>query len=135
MDKKDYEVFAQTYKKVEAICTEIMNKLAYKPNENPNTEDYVITLEYPEFQSLIVKENDSVEFAYYEDDGFGNEQDMGTLVIPKEVVINENIDDWCERAIAEHKREVEEFNKELQARKEADERALYERLKKKYGDS
>jgi hypothetical protein len=50
----------------------------------------------------------------------------------KDVFINENIDEWCDSALAEHKREIEERDKEFQARREADERALYEKLKKKY---
>ena len=42
MDKNDYEVCAQTYKKVETICTEILERLAYKPDENRNINEYIL---------------------------------------------------------------------------------------------
>ena len=63
MNKTDYEVFANAYKKIEAICTEIMNKLAYKPEEGKSESDYIVNTEFPEFEALIVKEDDSIEFA------------------------------------------------------------------------
>jgi hypothetical protein len=134
MDKNDYEVFAQTYKKVETICTEILERLAYKPDENRNINEYMIPFEFPEYESLIVKDNGDVEFAWYEDDtGLGRDVDEGTLVIPKDVFINENVDEWCKIAVIEHKRHLEELERQRLARKEADERKLYEELKKKYG--
>lgn len=135
MEKNDYEVFAKTYKKVEAICIQILEKLAYKPDEGINSEEYVIPLEFPEYESLIVKEDGSVEFGYYESDSFGDPSEFSTLVVPKEVFINENIDEWCESVVAEHKRQIEEQKRQMEARREEDERKLYEKLKKKYGDS
>lgn len=132
METKDYEVFAQTYKKVEAICTEIINKLACRPDDNDEYDyekDCIIHSENPEFESLIVNENDDVEFRWYdseEDDNFD------IFTVPKDVFINENVDEWCDSALAEHKRKIEERDKEMQARKEAAERKLYEELKKKY---
>ena len=56
------------------------------------------------------------------------------MVVPKEVFINENIDEWCESSVLEHKRHLEELEKQRQAKKEQDERKLYEELKKKYGE-
>ena len=135
MERNDYEVFAKTYKKVEDICTQILEKLAYKPDEEINSEEYVIPLEFPEYESLIVKEDGSVEFGYYESDSFGDPSEFSTLVVPKEVFINENIDEWCESVAAEHKRQIEEQKRQMEARREEDESKLYEKLKKKYGDS
>lgn len=135
MDKNDFEVFAQTYNKVEAICTEIMKKLAYKPDEGKPESDYIVNTEFPEFESLIVKEDDGVvEFAWYEWDGL-SEIARGTVEVPKDVFINENIDEWCESALLEHKRHLEELEKQKQAKKEQEERKLFEELKRKYGES
>ena len=133
MNKTDYEVFANAYKKIEAICTEIMNKLAYKPEEGKSESDYIVNTEFPEFEALIVKEDDSIEFAWYDWDGL-SETARGTVVVPKEVFINENIDEWCESSVLEHKRHLEELEKQRQAKKEQDERKLYEELNKKYGE-
>ena len=133
METKDYDAFAQTYKKVESICTEIMNKLACRPDDNEEYDyekDCIIHSKKPEFESLVVNENDDVEFRWYDSEEYDN--DFDTFIIPKDVFINENIDEWCDSALAEHKREIEERDKEFQARREADERALYEKLKKKY---
>lgn len=134
MEKKDYEMFANTYKKVEAICTEIMNKLVCDPKSRDGyvyENDYIIYCENPSFESLIVDENNNVQFRWYDED---DDEDYleNIITVPKEVIIKENIDEWCENALAEHRRKVEERAKEVQARKEADERALYERLKRKY---
>lgn len=131
MEIKEYEEFAQAFKKVEAICTEIMNKLAYKPDENEedvDRYDFVIQTESPEYLRLFVREDDCVELYWWEEDDY----DESTLVIPKEVFINENIDEWCEKILMEHRRKREEEQKRLEAEKEARERKLYEELKKKY---
>lgn len=135
MERKDYEVFALSYKKIEAICTEIMNKLACRPDDKEDYDcekDCVIHCENPEFESLVVNENNDIEFRWYDTE---DDEEYDTLIVPKDVFINENVDEWCENRLAEQRRMIEERNKEMRERREAEERALYERLKKKYGDS
>ena len=125
MEKKELEVFAQTYRKVEAICTEIMNKLACE--EGGNVYECVVNSVYPEFESLYIEDDGNVAFSWYQDE-CGREVGRGFVRVPKEIIINENIDEWCENRTKEHRRQ-------LQLAEEKRERKLYEELKKKYGDS
>ena len=125
MDKRELEVFEQTYRKVEAICTEIMNKLACE--EGGNVYDCIVNSEFPEFESVYIDEDGDVAFSWYEED-CGREIERGFVRVPKEVIINENIDEWCEIRIKEHHKQLEQVEEQR-------ERKLYEELKKKYGDS
>jgi len=93
MEKNDFIKFAQTYDQVKAICKEIMNKLSCE--------------EFPEFESLYITKDGDVEFTWSEVE-FGREIERGVVCVPKEVFINENVDEWCENAIIEHKRQIQD---------------------------
>ena len=122
MEKNVFIRFAQTYDQVKAICKEIMNKLSCE--EGGVVNDCIINSEYPEFESLYITKDGDVEFTWSEVD-FGREIERGTVFVPKEVFINENIDEWCEKTVMEHR-------KSLEAEIEERERKLYEELKKKF---
>jgi hypothetical protein len=125
MDIKELEVFEQTYRKVETICTEIMNKLACE--EGGNVYECIVNSEFPEFESVYIDEDGDVAFSWYEEN-CGREIERGFVRVPKEVIINENIDEWCEIRIKEHHKQLEQVEEQR-------ERKLYEELKKKYGNS
>ena len=47
------------------------------------------------------------EIAVWNEEEYGREIERGTVCVPKEVFINGNIDEWCENAIMEHKRQMQ----------------------------
>ena len=104
MEKNDYVMFAQTCNQVKAICQEIMNKLSCE--EGGVVNECIVNSEYPEFESLYINKDGDVEFVWNEEE-YGREIERGTVCVPKEVFINCNIDEWCESAIMEHKRQMQ----------------------------
>jgi hypothetical protein len=105
MEKNDFIKFAQTYDQVKAICKEIMKKLSCE--EGGVVNECIVNSEFPEFESLYITKDGDVEFTWSEVE-FGREIERGVVCVPKEVFINENVDEWCENAIIEHKRQIQD---------------------------
>jgi len=100
-------------------------------NNDSFNHNFVIPYSDAEYVAAKVNNDGNVELHYISYD----HDYLTSIVIPKEVFINENIDEWCKSAVLERKHELKESIERAQAEKEESERKLYEELKKKYGDS
>ena len=116
MEKKELEVFAQTYRKIEVVCKEIMNKLASKDEDH--LYDYVVNSVAPKYDSLHITEDGDVEFQWI-DEYKGMEFERGTIHVPQDLFINGNIDDFCEKTFQEYKWKQNPLDAPLSAEAEA----------------